>query len=60
MGDTDLDFIRKDKLYVADFSSWIRDDYEECADAMLALMTATLTLHKKGTEGSTMGKGVCQ
>jgi hypothetical protein len=58
MGNTDLDFIRKDKLYVADFSSWIRDDYEEC-NAMLALMTVDEKLHlytRKELKGAQLAK----
>jgi hypothetical protein len=33
-----VEFVRRNKLYVADFSDWINDEYEEC-NALLSLMT---------------------
>jgi hypothetical protein len=38
MPDRDIEFTRRDKLYVADFSDWIKDTYNECS-MMLSLMT---------------------
>jgi hypothetical protein len=38
MADRDVTFMRRNKLYIADFSEWIDDDYEEC-NAVLSLMT---------------------
>jgi hypothetical protein len=38
MPDRDVAFVRRNKLYVADFSDWINDDYQEC-NAMLSLLT---------------------
>jgi hypothetical protein len=35
----DVEFVRRNKLYVADFSEWLDPEYEECY-AMLSLMTA--------------------
>ena len=39
MPDKDVRFVRRNKLYIADFSEWLDPDYEECY-AMLSLMTA--------------------
>jgi hypothetical protein len=38
MADRDLEFVRRNKLYVADFSEWMDPDYEEC-NALLSLLT---------------------
>ena len=38
MADRDLKFVRRNKLYVADFSDWMDPDYEEC-NALLSLLT---------------------
>jgi hypothetical protein len=38
MPERDLKFVRRDKLYVADFSNWISDTYNE-SNLMLSLMT---------------------
>jgi hypothetical protein len=45
MGDRDIIFYKKDKMYVADFSEWIQkdsvtNDYYEAGDIDLVLMTA--------------------
>jgi Reverse transcriptase (RNA-dependent DNA polymerase). len=38
MGVRDLEFVRRNKLYVADFSDWVNPDYQEC-NALLNLLT---------------------
>jgi hypothetical protein len=38
MGERDLEFVRRNKLYIADFSDWVNPDYVEC-NTLLSLLT---------------------